>query len=122
MATSHPTSLQLTWFAPALPNGIITAYEVSHQLQGGMELGRENTTDARTTHTLTGLRPETTYTVTVKAYTIVGSGQEERLTVTTATVRKFLPFFVINDLTHLSACNRITNCGFPDVSPGLSHY
>ncbi len=93
MATSHPTSLQLTWFAPALPHGIITAYEVSHQLQGGMELGRENTTDVRTTHTLTGLRPNTTYTVTVKAYTIVGSGQGESLTVTTVAARKFLYLF-----------------------------
>ncbi len=48
-----------------------------------------NTTDVRTTHTLTGLRPQTTYTVTVSAYTIAGSGYETNLTVTTAAVRKF---------------------------------
>ncbi len=88
MATFHSTTLQLTWSAPLLPNGVITAYEVSHQLQGGMELGRENTTDVRTTRTLTGLRPQTSYIVTVKAYTIAGSGQEENLTVTTTAIRK----------------------------------
>ncbi len=88
MATSDSTSLQLTWSAPLLPNGVITAYEVSHQLQGGMELERVNTTDVRTTLTLTGLRPQTTYNVTVRAYTIAGSGEETNLTVTTAAVRK----------------------------------
>ncbi len=54
-----------------------------------MELGRVNTTDVRTTHTLTGLRPHTTYTITVRAYTIAGPGNEKILTVTTAAVRKF---------------------------------
>ncbi len=95
MATSNSTSLQLTWSAPLLPNGVITAYEVSHQLQGGMELGRENTTDVRTTHTLTGLMPQTTYTITVRAYTIAGSGEETNLTaVTTPAVRTFLYFLL----------------------------
>ncbi len=89
MATSHSTSFQLTWSAPLLPNGVITAYEVSHQLQGGVELGRVNTTDIRTTHTLTGLRPQTTYTVTVKAYTIAGSGDETSLTVITAVCKSY---------------------------------
>ncbi len=53
-----------------------------------MELGRVNTTDVRITHTLTGLRPQTTYTVTVRAYTIAGSGEETNLPVTTAAVCK----------------------------------
>ncbi len=44
-----------------------------------MELGRVNTTDVRTTHTLTGLRPQTTYTVTVRAYTITGFEEEREV-------------------------------------------
>jgi len=91
-ATPSPTSLQLTWSAPLLPNGIITAYEVSHQLQGGMELEERNTTDVSTTHTLTGLRPQTTYTVTVRAYTIAGSGEKRSVTETTEAIRKHVVY------------------------------
>ncbi len=57
-----------------------------------MELGRANTTDVRTTHTLTGLRPQTTYTVTVRAYTIAGSGEERSVTETTEAVCKGVNF------------------------------
>ncbi len=88
-ATPYPTSLQLTWSAPLLPNGVITAYEVNHQLQAGMELGRVNTTDVRTTHSLTGLRPHTNYTVTVKAYIIAGPGEERSVTETTEPIREY---------------------------------
>ncbi len=88
-ATPYPTSLQLTWSAPLLlPNGVITAYEIRHQLQGGMELGRVYTTDVRTTHTLTGLKPQTTYTVTVRAYSIAEPGEERSVTETTKAIRK----------------------------------
>ncbi len=49
---------------------------------------RVNTTDVRTTHTLTGLRPQTTYTVTVRAYTIAGSGEESNINSSTTIIRK----------------------------------
>ncbi len=88
-ATPYPTSLQLTWSAPLLPNGVITAYEVSYQLQGGMELGRVNTTDVQTAHTVRGLRPQTNYTVTVKAYTIAGPGEERSVAETTEPIREY---------------------------------
>ncbi len=87
--TPYPTTLQLTWSAPLLPNGVIIVYEVSHQLQRGMELGRENTTGVHITHTLTGLRPQTTYTATVRAYTIAGSGKERSVTETTEAIREY---------------------------------
>ena len=34
---------------------------------------------------LTGLRPESTYTISVRAYTAAGPGEERRLTVAAAT-------------------------------------
>ncbi len=51
-----------------------------------MELGRVNTTGVRTTHTLTGLRPQTNYNVTVRAYTIIGSGEERSVISTTEAI------------------------------------
>ncbi len=45
-----------------------------------------NTTDVRTTHTLIGLRPQTNYDVTVKAYTIAGSGEERSVIITTEAI------------------------------------
>ncbi len=90
--TPYPTSLQLSWSAPALPNGIIIAYQVAHYLLGsGIEAGRveQYTTDISTTLTLTGLRPYTSYTVTVRAYTIAGAGEETSVVETTEAARKF---------------------------------
>ncbi len=90
--TPYPTSLQLSWSAPVLPNGIIIAYQVAHYLSGsGIEAGRveQYTTDISTTLTLTGLRPQTSYTVTVRAYTIAGAGEEASVAGTTEAVRKF---------------------------------
>ncbi len=90
--TPYSTSLQLSWSAPLLPNGIITAYQVTHYLSGsGIEAERveQNTTDISTTLTLTGLRPQTSYTVTVRAYTIAGAGEETSVVGTTEAVRKF---------------------------------
>ncbi len=57
----------------------------------------QNATDISTTLTLTGLRPQTSYTVTVRAYTIAGAGEETSVVGITEAVRKFgkkapLPF------------------------------
>ncbi len=90
--TPYPTSLQLSWSAPLLPNGIITTYQVVHYLSGSsMEAERvdQNTTDISTTLTLTGLRPYTSYSVTVRAYTIAGAGEETSVMGTTEAARKF---------------------------------
>ena len=81
MITPNLTSLQLTWTTPLVTNGIIIAYEVSVEEEGT----KMNTTDVSTTHTLMGLRPQTTYTVTVRAYTIAGPGEERSVSVSTTT-------------------------------------
>ncbi len=117
-------SLQLTWSAPLLPNGVITAYEVSHQLQGGTELGRVNTTDVRTTHTLTGLRPQTTYTVTVKAYTIAGSGKEREgsLVLHVLSVSVYMMIHTDTEVLYLSVWQNVSYpAGYIILYSPLSH-
>ena len=51
---------------------------------GGQESGRVVNVTA-TSVELTGLRPESTYTISVRAYTVAGPGEERRLTVAAAT-------------------------------------
>ncbi len=88
-STPYQTSIELTWSAPLLPNGVITAYEVSHQQFGDVELERMNDTDVLSmTITLIGLKPQTTYILTVRAYTISGPGPESSVTETTETIRE----------------------------------
>ncbi len=89
--THYPTSLQIIWSAPLVPNGFIIAYEVKYYLpESGMEGTEQNTTYISTTHTRNGLKPQTTYTVTVRAYTIAGSGEERTISVTTEAIRKLI--------------------------------
>ena len=54
------------------------------QEQGGQEGGRVVNVIA-TSVELTGLGPESTYTISVRAYTAAGPGEERRLTVVAAT-------------------------------------
>lgn len=43
---------------------------------------------AGTTHTFTGLRPQTLYTVAVRGYTIAGPGEKRNISVATEAIRK----------------------------------
>ena len=55
------------------------------QAEGGQEGGGVVNVTA-TSVELTGLRPESTYTISVRAYTAAGPGEERRLTVVHHTV------------------------------------
>ncbi|MCK5928395.1 MAG: fibronectin type III domain-containing protein [Nocardioides sp.] len=78
-SSSAPTSATVTWSAPSDDGGSsITGYRVS--LVGG----GSTTVDAGTTsHTFTGLSPDTTYTVQVAAVNGEGDGPASSTTVTT---------------------------------------
>ena len=78
------TTLLITWDPPLTPSGDILVYEVHYQAVGGQEGGRVVNVTA-TSVELTGLRPESTYTISVRAYTVAGPGEERRLTVAAAT-------------------------------------
>ena len=78
------TTLLITWDPPLTPSGDILVYEVHYQGEGGQGGGGVVNVTA-TSVELTGLRPEFTYTISVRAYTAAGPGEERRLTVTAAT-------------------------------------
>ena len=61
-----------------MPNGDIIAYEVHYQGEDG---GHEFRNVTSTSVELTGLRTESTYTISVRAYTAAGPGMERILTV-----------------------------------------
>ena len=65
-----------------MPNGDIIAYEVRYQGEDGGQVVRNVTA---TSIELTGLRPESTYTISVRAYSDAGPGGERTLTVLAAT-------------------------------------
>ena len=77
-------TLLITWDPPLTPSDMILAYEVHYQAEGGQEGGGVVNVTA-TSVELTGLRPESTYTISVRAYTAAGPGEETRLTVAAAT-------------------------------------
>ena len=77
------TTLLITWDPPLAPNGDILVYEVHYQGEGGQEGGGVVNVTA-TYMELTGLKPESTYTISVRAYTAAGPGEESRLTVAAA--------------------------------------
>ena len=78
------TTLLIIWDPPLTPSDDILVYEVHYQAEGGQE-GRGVVNVTATSVELTGLRPGSTYTISVKAYTAAGPGEERRLTVSTAT-------------------------------------
>ena len=78
------TSINVTWDPPAIPNGIISIYQVKIAISNPNEstkVKKENVT--MTMFTTHELMPSTTYEVTVKAFTGAGSGPGANEIVTT---------------------------------------
>ena len=78
------TTVLITWDPPLTPNGDSLVYEVHYQGEGGQEGGRVVNVTA-TPVELTGMRSESTYTISVRAYTAAGPREKRRLTVAAAT-------------------------------------
>jgi len=70
--------ITITWEPPLTPDDDIIAYEVRYQGEDG---GQEVRNVTSTSVELTGLRTESTYTISVRAYTAAGPGMERRLTI-----------------------------------------
>ena len=94
------TTLLITWDPPPTPCGDILVYEVHYQGEGGQEGGRVVNVTA-TSVELTGLRPESTYTISVRAYTAAGPGEERRLTVATSNTSQLIIVFTESTSTLL---------------------
>ena len=88
------TTLLITWGPPLTPSDDLLVYEIHYQGEGGQEGGGVVNVTA-TSVELTGLRPESTYTISVKAYTAAGPGEERRLTVTTSNISELIILFAV---------------------------
>ena len=82
-ATPGVVQLTISWSPPSEPNGRITMYQISYNT------GVEFNTSA-TQHTLRDLPPNTVVLFSVRAYTIIGPGENVTDQASTDTIRKDL--------------------------------
>ena len=69
LTTVNATAVQVRWSAPSQPNGVITWYEITYQaLPSGSALKQE-VDGSSLSLVLSGLRPFTEYSVSVRAAT-----------------------------------------------------
>ena len=71
-ATSAVTQLTISWSPPTVPDGVIIVYEL---LLNGNGTSKSTINSTNTSLTLTHLPPNTMFTFSVRAYTIVGPGE-----------------------------------------------
>jgi len=69
--------MTLSWLAPDAPNGIITQYELQYSICGdSVFINVTSTVMDNNSHIgiIEGLLPVAVYSLTIRAYTVVGSG------------------------------------------------
>ena len=71
-ATTAVTQLTVSWSPPSVPNGVIIVYEL---LLSGNGTSNSSINSTTVPLTLTHLLPNTTFTFSVRAYTIIGAGE-----------------------------------------------
>ena len=93
-------TISIFWEKPAIPNGLITHYEVSYWSSAA---DHSTATVASTSFTTPGsLEPGTAYTFTVRAYTKVGPGNKEILIESTLTRPcKLIPYTMHKGCIHI---------------------
>ena len=85
-ATPGVVQLTISWSPPSEPNGRITMYQISYNT--GVEF---NTSAIQ--HTLRDLTPNTLVVFSVRAYTIIGPGENVTMQTSTTSVRKYCIHF-----------------------------
>ena len=76
-ATTAVTQLTISWSPPSVPNGVIIVYELLLSGKGTLNSTVNSTTTALT---LRDLPPNTMFTFSVRAYTIIRIGPGEYVT------------------------------------------
>ena len=75
------TSISLSWSVPS--GSVVTSYEVmwtSGECPGGVLNDSTTISGSSVSHTITGLRGDTTYTIIVTAYNLAGNNSIKSLT------------------------------------------
>uniref|UniRef100_A0A1X7TQB8 protein-tyrosine-phosphatase n=1 Tax=Amphimedon queenslandica TaxID=400682 RepID=A0A1X7TQB8_AMPQE len=88
-----PTEITIAWNPPAIPNGIITVYEIRYR--ESTSTGPYNITNTTNTYySIVGLIPNTSYTIEVRAYTSTGPGEWTDKEYTTIEIPVIETFFI----------------------------
>ena len=91
----EPSAINIVWYPPTIPNGIITVYEIRYR--ESTSTGPYNITNTTNTQysnvSIVGLIPNTSYTIGVRAYTSIGPGEWTDREYTTAQIRKELKYY-----------------------------
>ena len=87
---SDVDQISITWNQPSIPNGIVIMYDIRYRESNNSDsfIFVNGITD--TQHIIDGLIPNTSYTVGVRAYTIVGPGEWIDVIAMTCDIRKIL--------------------------------
>ena len=89
-ATPGVVQLTISWSPPSEPNGRITMYQISYST------GVEYNTTSATQHILTDLTPNTVVVFTVRAYTIIGPGENVTNQASTTSVREYCAYIPLH--------------------------
>ena len=92
-ATPGVVQLTISWSPPSEPNGRITMYQISYNT------GVEYNTSA-TQHTLRDLPPNTVFVFSIRAYTIIGPGENVTDQASTTSTIRMYAFTVICSITN----------------------
>ena len=84
-ATPGVVQLTISWTAPSEPNGVITMYQVTHNSTGVLNY----TNTSATQLTLRDLPPNTAVEYSVRAYTIIGPGENVTDLASTTDIREY---------------------------------
>ena len=86
---SDVDQINITWNQPSMPNGIIIMYDIRYRESDNSD-SFVYVNISNTQHIISGLLPNTSYTVGVRAYTIAGPGEGIDETAMTFDIRKRL--------------------------------
>ncbi|XP_019850169.1 PREDICTED: protein sidekick-2-like [Amphimedon queenslandica] len=67
--------INISWNPPAISNGLITVYEIRYRDQDDTTKPYATMNTTTTQHSISGLFPNSTYAISVRAYTAIGPGQ-----------------------------------------------
>ena len=81
------TTISLKWFESS-PNGILLEYQVCWELTNLRRC--QNESNSTLSFQILDLKPKTTYAVIVSAFTVIGEGDHDQESVTTAESSKYI--------------------------------
>ena len=87
---SDVDQISITWNQPSMLNGIIIVYDIRYRESDNSDSFIYVNGTTNTQHIIDGLLPNTSYTVSVRAYTIAGPGEWTDETIMTSDIRKNL--------------------------------